>query len=125
MNCLKIDPNLLKIDTKIREYNYIFLDILKEYKLPIEIYYDYLLSIEEFKLKSLWNHTIKKWNQMKQDLSDKQDFIKSELSATDYHQIHKKMTDTELNKVFSDFVGLNYFKGIFVCNCIQNYIYPK
>ena len=55
MNCLKIDPNLLKIDTKIREYNYIFLDILKEYKLPIEIYYDYLLSIEDFKLKSLWN----------------------------------------------------------------------
>ncbi|HIJ51520.1 MAG TPA: hypothetical protein HPP54_10825 [Nitrospinae bacterium] len=125
MNCLKIDPNLLKIDTKIREYNYIFLDILKEYKLPIEIYYDYLLSIEEFKLKSLWNHTIKKWNQMKQDLSDKQDFIKSELSTTDYHQIHKKMTDTELNKVFSDLIGLNYYKGIFVCNCIQNYIYPK
>ena len=125
MNCLKIDPNLLKIDTKIRDYNYTCLDILKEYKLPIEIYYDYLLSIEEFKLKSLWNHTIKKWNQMKQDLSDKQDFIKSELSTTDYHQIHKKITDTELNEVFSDFVSLNHFKGLFVCNCIQNYIYPK
>ena len=53
MNCLNIDPNTLirKIDPLRREYDYTFLDLLKSYEIPIHIYYNYLLSIEEFKLK--------------------------------------------------------------------------
>ena len=40
MNCLKIDPNLLKkrIDTRRRDFNYTCLDMFKEYNLPVEIY---------------------------------------------------------------------------------------
>ena len=53
MNCLHIDPNTLikKIYPLRREYDYIFLERLKSYEIPIHIYYHYLLSIEEFKLK--------------------------------------------------------------------------
>ena len=54
-NYLKIDPNDLvqKIDNSRREYNYLFLDSLKEYNIPVEIYYQFFLSIEQFKLKNL------------------------------------------------------------------------
>ena len=46
MNCLNIDPNTLirKIDPLRREYDYIFLERLKSYEIPIHIYYHYLLG---------------------------------------------------------------------------------
>ena len=56
MNCLKIDPEILikRIDPSLRDTNYNFLDSLKEYYLPANIYYDYLSGIDEFKLKNVW-----------------------------------------------------------------------
>ena len=127
MNCLHIDPNTLirKIDPCRREYNYIFLERLKSYEIPIYIYYHYLLSIEEFKLKNLWNHTIMRWNQMKRDLNENKDFLKSEYSKNEYHQIHKDIDDEEFHNLLNNFIQKNQLKSLFVCNCIQNYITPK
>ena len=127
MNCLKINPNDLikKIDHQRREYNYSILDSLKEYNIPIEIYYRYFLSIEEFKLKNLWNHTIMRWNQMKRDLNENKDFLKSEYSKNEYHQIHKDIDDEEFHNLLNNFIQKNQLKSLFVCNCIQNYISPK
>ena len=127
MNCLKIDPNNLvrKIDSKRRDYNYSCIDSLKEYNIPVEIYYQYFLSIEEFKLKNLWNHMIMRWNQMKRDLSKNKDFLKSKYSKGTYHQIHKDMNDEKLNNLFNDYIQGDQLKSLFVCNCIQNYISPK
>ena len=127
MNCLKIDPNnlLKKIDHLRREYNYSILDSLKEYNIPIEIYYRYFLSIEEFKLKNLWNHTIMRWNQMKRDLNENKDFLKNEYSKNEYHQIHKDIDDEEFHNLLNNFIQKNQLKSLFVCNCIQNYITPK
>ena len=127
MNCLKVDPNLLTkmIDPKIRDFTYTCLDLLEEYNLPINIYYAYFLGIGEFKLKNIWNHMILRWNKMKRDLKENEDFINSTYSKDDFHQIHMDMNDFELNELVSDFIGSNQFKGLFVCNCIQNYIGPK
>ena len=127
MNCLKVDPNLFikKIDPKRRDSCYNCLDLLKEYNLPIKIYYDYFLGIDEFKLRNLWNHMILRWNNMKRDLSKNEDFVNSEYSKGDYNQIHVNMNDYEFNELLIDFIGSNQFKGLFVCNCIQNYISPK
>ena len=127
MNCLKIDPNnlLKKIDHPRREYNYSCLDNLREYNIPIEIYYRYFLSIEGFKLKNLWNHTIMRWNQMKRDLNENKDFLKSEYSKNEYHQIHKDIDDEEFHNLLNNFIQKNQLKSLFVCNCIQNYITPK
>ena len=73
MNCLHIDPNNLiqKIETCKRDFNYNFLEILKTYEIPVHIYYNYLLSIEEFKLKNIWNILVKKWNTMNDELNEK------------------------------------------------------
>ena len=127
MNCLKINPvDLLnKIDNPRRDYNYSCFDLLKEYNIPIEIYYQYLLSIEEFKLKNLWNHMIMRWNKMKQNLNENKKFIQSPYSKDIYHQIHTGMNDEELNNLFNEFIQKNLLKSLFICNCIQNYIIPK
>ena len=79
MNLLKIDPNLLvkKIDNPIRFYQYTCFNDLSEYNIPINIYSDYLLSIEEFKLRNIWNHIILRWNKMKLEMKNKKEFIKS------------------------------------------------
>ena len=51
MNCLHMDPNLLvkKIDSKRRDFIYTCFKDLKEFNLPVDIYYGYFLGIEEFK----------------------------------------------------------------------------
>jgi len=127
MNCLWIDPNLLskKIDRSERYTNYTCLDQIKEYNLPIGIYYDYFSSIEGFRLKNIWNRIIINWNRMKYDLREKEEFINSEYSENEYHQIHANMNDREFNDLLSDFCGHNHLKCFFACNIIQNSISPK
>ena len=63
MNYLN-DPNLIKKKTinNLRNTDYNFLYLLEEYDIDNYIYYNYLSSIDEFKLKNIWNHIIKKWN---------------------------------------------------------------
>ena len=126
MNLLKIDPTLLvnKIDNPIRFYQYTCFNDLSKYNIPIEIYYQYLLSIEEFKLKNIWNHMILRWNKMKLEMKNNKDFKSSEYSKNEYHQIHINISDELLNELFNNFINKNHFKGIFVINCIQNYIHP-
>ena len=126
MNCLHIDPiNLTKkIDPLKREYNYSFLDLLKLYEIPIHIYYNYLLSIEEFKLKNIWNILVKRWNIMNNELLDNNVFVKSEYCIK-YNMNHENINDKTLNSKLSDFVNDNILKGLFLCNIIQGCIIPK
>ena len=67
MNCLKLEPKelIIRIDKPLRDINYTFLNILKEYNLPDNIYYEYLACLDEYKLKNVWNHIISRWNNMK------------------------------------------------------------
>lgn len=126
MNLLKIDPNLLvkKIDNPIRFYQYTCFNDLSEYNIPINIYSDYLLSIEEFKLRNIWNHIILRWNKMKLEMKNNKEFLKSNYSKDNYHQIHKNISDELLNELLNNFINKSNLKGIFVINCIQNYIHP-
>lgn len=126
MNCLHIDPNTLtkKLDPLRREYDYIFLEILKSYGIPIHIYYNYLLSIEEFKLKNIWNILVNRWNKMNDELSEKDIFTKSEYNIK-YKMNHENINDEILNDRFNNFVGEDILKGLFLCNIIQGCIILK
>ena len=126
MNCLHIDPNTLirKIDPLRREYDYIFLERLKSYEIPIHIYYHYLLSIEEFKLKNIWNILVKRWNKMNDELINNDMFIKSDYCIK-YQMNHENINDEILNDRFNDFVGEDILKALFLCNIIQGCIVPK
>jgi hypothetical protein len=127
MNCLHIDPNKLikKLDIKQRDFDYTFLKNVIIYNIPVETYYDYLLSIETFQLKNIWNILIRKWNNMKIDLKDNDSFLKSHYVLDNYHQIHNNIEDNELNDILNDFVKEDILKGLFLCNIIQGCIFPK
>jgi len=127
MNCLKVNPNLLIKQTPalIRNYSYTSLDLLKEYNIPVTVYYNYFISIEKSKLKNLWNHIVKRWSSMKQNLSERTDLTLDVPSLESYHQVHLNIDDEELNNLLIQFVGGSNFKSLFLCNCIQNFIYPK
>ena len=126
MNCLHIDPNTLlrKIDPKLRDYDYTFLGILKSYEIPIDIYYHYLLSIEEFKLKNIWNVLVNRWNTMCDELKDDKNFMNSKYHSK-YNLNHEKIDDEILNMSLSEFVSDDLLKGFFLCNIIQGFIVPK
>lgn len=126
MNCLHIDPNTLirKIDPLRREYDYKFLERLKSYEIPIHIYYNYLLSIEDFKLKNIWNILVNRWNKMNDELSENDMFIKSEYCIK-YQMNHENINDEILNERLNDFVEENILKALFLCNIIQEFIVPK
>ena len=130
MNCLHIDPNILsrKINIKLRDFDYTFLEILKSYEIPIDIYYSYLLSIEEFQLKNIWNILVNRWNIMNDELKDKLkdnlSFNKSEYHIK-YNLNHEIITDEILNERLNEFIDNNLLKGFFLCNIIQSFIVPK
>ena len=126
MNCLHIDPNILsrKINIKLRDFNYTFLEILKLYEIPIDIYYSYLLSIEEFQLKNIWNILVNRWNIMNDELKDNLSFNKSEYHIK-YNLNHEIKTDELLNERLNEFIDNNILKGFFLCNIIQSFIVPK
>ena len=126
MNCLHIDPNILsrKINIKLRDFDYTFLEILKSYEIPIDIYYSYLLSIEEFQLKNIWNILVNRWNIMNDELKDNLSFNKSEYHIK-YNLNHEIITDELLNERLNEFIDNNILKGLFLCNIIQSFIVPK
>lgn len=127
MNCLDVDPKLLskKLTYKLRSYNYDCLNLLNKYEISYDIYYDYLLSIETFKLKNIWNILVKTWNNMKRELSNNIEFNNSIYSQTKYNFIHETIDDEKLNSLLTEFIDKDYIKSFFVCNIIQKCITPK
>jgi len=128
MNHIKGDVYLLSkrkpVET-LRYYKYSFLDILLEYNVPVDNYYIYLLSQEEFKLKNIWNRLISRWNKMKMELDTNRSFQASGYKEKVFHQIHEDMTDSIFNELITDFINSDNLKSLFVCNVIQFYIKGK
>ena len=127
MNAILVDPEILlkKVDPAFRTYEYTCFDIVSSYISEISPYTMYLNSIEEFQLKNIWNDVISRWNKMKRELSDNPSFKRSRYSKGDYHQIHRHISESELNTLFIDFIGQHKVKSIFVLNCIQKHIYSE
>lgn len=108
----------------INNFNYNCFDILYDY-IDIEIYYNLLNSVEEFRLKNIWNYTVSKWNNMNNTLkNEKKDkkFINS-LYNKKYDQIHININSNKINNQFKLFIDNDLMKALFTINCIQNYFY--
>ena len=91
-------------------YNYKFLNHIKIDN--IDVYYDILKNIEEFKLKNFYNYLFKKINKL--NISEK--LIKI--------NIDKNINDKELNYILYEYIKNNDVKGIIIMNSIQQYYYP-
>jgi hypothetical protein len=123
MNHLKYDPSLIN-NTIIyldRSHTYTFLDTLSE-GTSITPIYDYLCSIEMYKLKNIWNHFVKKWKKMDKEMKDNKKYQKSPYSDSDLSYIHINMNDEKLNDLFSLFIETDQCKCIFVINTILTLI---
>jgi len=126
MNCLNINPDKLnkKMSHKLRDFNYSCLDLLKSYEIPIHIYYHYLVSIEEFKLKNIWNFLVTQWQKMNSDLKENEEFSTGSYNNI-YIKHHETIDDNQLNDLLLEFVDDDILKSLFLCNIIQGFIVPK
>ena len=111
--CLNINSNILQNKIKlINNFSYNF-DFLKDLKFKeVDIYYNILNNVEEFKLKNFYNYLFKKINKL--NISDK--LIKI--------NIEKRIVNTELNNILYEYIKNNEIKGIIIINSIQQYYYP-
>ena len=111
--CLNINTNILQKKIKfINNYYYNF-DFLKDIKFEeVQIYYNILKNVEEFKLKNFYNYLFKKINKL--NISDK--LIKI--------NIEKRIVNTELNDILYEYIKNDDIKGIIIMNSIQQYYYP-
>ena len=127
MQYLRIDELSFykKISPPIRNYKYNCFRILDDY-LNTQIYYDYLNSLKIYTLKNIWNHIALKWIQMQMndEILENEEYIQSVYSKQKYNHIHEKIQDKELNSRINKFINKDPFKGLFVINCIQNYLFP-
>ena len=124
MTLLLINIDKFKINSLIEnDNNYNFMNILKDYNIPIENFYNYISNINEYKLKNLWNHIIIRWNIMKNELNN--ELKENNINYNKiYNQEHNYLTHNELNKMLNEFCDNDLIKSLFTINCIQNYIYP-
>lgn len=123
MNYLVYDINNIQnhITHILRDYNYTFLDFLKE-DYDIQLIYDYLQSIEEYKLKNIWNYLVKKWNYMNKQLKDNQKYKKSHYSKININYYHTLINDDLLNDKLISFIQKDICNGIFIVNIILKLI---
>lgn len=123
MNYLVYDINNIQnhINHILRDYNYTFLNFLKE-EYEIQLIYDYLQSIEEYKLKNIWNSLVKKWNDMNKQLKDNQKYKKSNYSKININYYHNLINDDLLNEKLISFIKNDKCKGIFIINIILKLI---
>lgn len=117
MNYLVYPLSKLKIDYLKREYSYTFLNDFNELY-DIEHIYSYLLSIEEYKLKNIWNLFVRKWKQMYQSLQNNSAFKKSKYHTDSVYFNHTNITDDDFDHLLCDFIKKDICRSIFIINTI-------
>ena len=91
-------------------YNYTFLNHIKIDN--IDVYYDILNNIEEFKLKNLYNFIYKRIKILDKD---------NNLIVLN---IKDNINSEKLNNYLENYINKDTLKSIFIINSIQQYYYP-
>ena len=61
---------------------------------------------------------------MDHKLKKKLNYKRSKYSKEKYNHIHTTILSEEFNHLMTQFINNDHMKGLFVINCIQNYIIP-
>ena len=120
---LNIEPHLLKINDNKNNFKYDFLDpLIKYYNIDIEKYYSLLNSIDDFKLKNIYNFLYLRTYKI-----NKIKGITEILKEPEY-----KMTPENVNMSLKDFITdkthlltTNAVNSIIIMNGIQLYFTPQ
>tara|TARA_A100001015_G_scaffold302878_1_gene391663 strand:+ start:250 stop:609 length:360 start_codon:yes stop_codon:yes gene_type:complete len=112
--CLNINTNQLKKKiTCLKDFknNYNFLDYINiDY---INVYYDILNNLENFKLKNIYNFIYKRIKYL-----DKNNINIPELN------INENISPINFNEYINKYIQKDIIKGIIIINSIQQYYYP-
>ena len=120
---LNIEPHLLKINDNKNNFKYDFLDpLIKYYNIDIEKYYNLLNSMDDFKLKNIYNFLYLRTYKI-----NKIKGITEILKEPEY-----KMTPENVNMSLKDFITdkthlltTNAVNSIIIMNGIQLYFTPQ
>lgn len=120
---LNIEPHLLKINDNKNNFKYDFLDpLIKYYNIDIEKYYSLLNSIDDFKLKNIYNFLYLRTYKI-----NKIKGLNEILREPEY-----KMTPESLNLSLKEFISdkthlltTNAVNSIIIMNGIQLYFTPQ
>tara|TARA_Y100000022_G_C13174939_1_gene340486 strand:- start:450 stop:806 length:357 start_codon:yes stop_codon:yes gene_type:complete len=104
----QLEKKISYINNFNNEYN--FLNHIKIDK--IEVYYDILNNLEDFKLKNIYNFIYKRI-----DYLDKNNNFP-------YLNVKENIEPDNLNKYLNNYINYDTVKGIIIMNLIQLYYYP-
>tara|TARA_Y100001936_G_C16032983_1_gene646761 strand:+ start:436 stop:798 length:363 start_codon:yes stop_codon:yes gene_type:complete len=111
---LNIEPNELIIKEKREETVYNFLDFLKNsYNIDINKYYDILNSIDEFKVKNVYNYLYFRIQK-----------ICRVSNINNLKKIDGRISGEELNNGLNEYIK-SKLHAIIIMNGIQLYFYPN
>ena len=113
---LNIEPHNFTIYKSKNDFNYNFFDfITSEYKLDIKNYYKLLNSLDEFKLKNVYNYIYLKVYKIKK--------IDNKIKLL--NKIENKISSKEFNSYLMEYIDNKLLYAIIVMNSIQLYFFPN
>ena len=126
MEYLRLSPERFKKRIhliKTNEYDFVCLSILNNH-MDVVPYYDYLLSMNAYNLKNLWNYIVNQWNITQKMLSSHKNFKLSSYSKMHYEYDFTEISYDELDMKISNFIKGDKMKALYVVQSIQNYLFP-
>jgi hypothetical protein len=115
----RFQPNTLNKDSGIHS-----LDLLSTY-LNINPFIEFVQSLEDQRLKNIWNSIAIQWSSVRNELSDHPAFKRSKYRKQTYPQIHATFDHVKFEGLLNEFIDGDLMKGLFVLKCILNYVFPK
>ena len=114
---LNIEPNEFIIKEQKEETIYNFLDFLKNsYNIDINKYYDILNSIDEFKIKNVYNYLYLRIQKISRVSNN---------YITNLKKIDGRISGEELNNGLNEYIKSKKLQAIIIMNGIQSYFYPN
>ena len=112
VSVFNIEQNNLTIKDVISDYNFNFLDPIKEdYNINYEKYYQLLNSMLDFKMKNIYHFIYLRVNKIY-----KKKILKNETN---------RISKNDLNSKLNDFINGSIVRAIIIMNSIQLYFFPQ
>ena len=100
------------------------LDVLSPY-LSISPFVDYIQTMDEIRIKNIWNTIVIQWANVKYKIKDNTSYKKSQYPMQIYSQIHTTISHEDLDTYLNEFINNDLMKAVFVLQCILEYVFPR
>ena len=125
MNFLKTPPERLykRFQMKSTGVKIQSLDLLSPY-LSISPFVDYIKSMDEIRVKNIWNTIVIQWANVQPKVKKNISYKKSLYPMQIYSQIHTTISHEDLDIYLNKFINNDLMKAVFILQCILEYVFP-